>query len=119
MEVKITKLSKEMNVYDRIQFKDTSKAVKIKDVVKSTDDTLDITVAVWGVLNVYANGKEFEVLVLQAKDGTKYTTSSPAFRHTFENFANEIESGDTFNIRVSMAVSTKDPTKTYFTCELK
>lgn len=86
--------SKELSAKERIQIKDRSDAISISSLVDSAGDSFPtIEVDYFTVLSVDFDDEEkenFTTLVIRDKNGSKYTTSSTAFRNSFMNIYEEL-----------------------------
>lgn len=101
----IVSSSRELSVKEKIQFKDLTDTVRL-DTVVSLDSSLVIdidTIVELAIHNENArDDKDYTTIVLVAKDGTRYSTSSESVRNAIEDIMEEASDGglDEYSIKV-------------------
>lgn len=118
-KVEIIETSKELTPKERIAFKDTSDAIKLDSVA---DEPIIIKVVDYAKLSVHNEASEnvdYDVYILIAEDGTKYTTGSSNFFDSFINIFNEMKDSDEdWSIKVYKVDSKNYAGKKFLTCSI-
>ena len=101
----IVSSSRELSVKEKIQFKDLTDTTRL-DTVVTIDKPLTIevdTIVELAIHNENArDDKDYTTIVLVAKDGTRYSTSSESVRKAIEDIMEEASDGglDEYSIKV-------------------
>ena len=101
----IVSSSRELSVKEKIQFKDLTDTTRL-DTVVTIDKPLTIevdTIVELAIHNENArDDKDYTTIVLVAKDGTRYSTSSESVRNAIEDIMEEASDGglDEYSIKV-------------------
>lgn len=119
--VAIESVSKELSAKERIQFKDTTSALKLDEVTQQ--GAVVITPSIYGVLNVH-NEKSDNVeynnyIIIDEESGEKYVTGSSSFWTSFMDIANEMK-GETepWSIKAYRVPSKNYKGKDFITCSI-
>lgn len=97
--------SRELSVKEKIMFKDLTDTVRLDTVVSLEQSlTIDVdTIVELAIHNENArDDKDYETIVIVAKDGTRYSTSSESVRNAIEDIMEEAQDGGLteYNIKV-------------------
>ena len=101
----IVSSSRELSVKEKIQFKDLTDTTRL-DTVVDTDKPITIevdTIVELAIHNENArDDKDYTTIVLVAKDGTRYSTSSESVRNAIEDIMDEASEGglEDYSIKV-------------------
>lgn len=101
----IVSSSRELSVKEKIQFKDLTDTTRL-DTVVDIDKPITIevdTIVELAIHNENArDDKDYTTIVLVAKDGTRYSTSSESVRNAIEDIMDEASEGglEDYSIKV-------------------
>ena len=115
-KTEIIKSSKELTKVERVAIKNLSSAVRL-DMETKDGEHLIISPVYYVILKVSSEDKEYEKIIIEDKNGIKYTTGSETFISRFTDIYDEME-GEDFNIDIFSAESKKYTGKFYITCDL-
>lgn len=119
--VAIESVSKELSAKERIQFKDTTSALKLDEVTQQ--GAIIITPSIYGVLNVH-NEKSDNVeyknyIIIDEENGEKYVTGSNSFWTSFMDIANEMkDETEPWSIKAYRVPSKNYKGKDFITCSI-
>lgn len=124
-KAKVSTVSKELTIEERIKFKDTSDAIGI-DLATQEGDELVLNVDYYGVLDVHnekADGdKDYQQYVFVTMSGNKYVTGSKSLWTAFEDINDELADadyeGDLPPIKIYRKDSKNYKGKQFLTCSL-
>ena len=119
--VAIESVSKELSAKERIQFKDTTSALKLDEVTQQ--GAIIITPSIYGVLNVH-NEKSDNVeyknyIIIDEENGEKYVTGSNSFWTSFMDISNEMkDETEPWSIKAYRVPSKNYKGKDFITCSI-
>ena len=119
--VSIESVNKELTAKERIQFKDTTSALKLDEVTQQ--GAVVIKPSIYGVLNVH-NEKSDNVeyknyIIIDEESGEKYVTGSTSFWISFMLIANEMKGeNEPWSIKVYRVPSKNYKGKDFITCSI-
>lgn len=94
----ITGCNRELTAIEKVKLKDFKDALQLDDVVKD-GESYYVEPVIWADVSVHnehsKNDKDYDKLVIIAKDGQKYVTGSAAFISSFKDIADEMTGDDT------------------------
>lgn len=102
---KIVSSTKELSVKEKIQYKDLTDTIRLDSVV-DIDKPLVINVDAFIELAIHnenaRDDKDYTTIVIVAKDGTRYSTSSESVRNAIEDIMEEAQDGglEEYDIKV-------------------
>lgn len=119
--VSIESVSKELTAKERIQFKDTTSALKLDEVTQK--GAVIITPSIYGVLNVHNeksdNADYNNYIIIDEESGEKYVTGSNSFWTSFMDIANEMKGEEeSWSIKVYRVPSKNYKGKDFITCSI-
>lgn len=105
---------------DRVILKDTSDAIALDEALTDENETLEIAVKDYAVLNVHneaADDKDYSKYIIVSETGEKYTTGSNTFFRSFKDIYTEMQ-GEAFSIKVYKKPSTNYKGKFFLSCSI-
>ena len=110
-----------MTAKERIQFKDTTSALKLDEVTQN--GAVIITPSIYGVLNVHNeksdNADYNNYIIIDEETGEKYVTGSNSFWTSFMDIANEMKGEEeSWSIKVYRVPSKNYKGKDFITCSI-
>lgn len=112
--------SKELSKKEKVQLKDTKDCTKMDERLNS-EGSFEIDVDGFVTLSIHnelARGdKDYEQMIILAKDGNKYITGSKSFMSAFQSIYEEME-GEDITIKVYALPSKNYQGKSFMTCSL-
>ncbi len=88
--------SKELTIREKIKLCEVGDTVSL-DTVVPKDGSFDIDVEMFAVIHVEndkSQSKEYDICVIEAKDGTKYKTGSDSFINSLSELYDILEASD-------------------------
>lgn len=118
--VAIKESSKELTGKQKVMFKDTTDCVKLDTATMEGPVTIEVdSYVVLDVHNEKSDNKDYEVYVVVAKDGTRYSTGSASFFSAFKNIVNEMmDSTEEWALKVYRLPSKNRLGKDFLTCSI-
>lgn len=119
---KVTYISKDIPVKEKIKLKDTSNAISLDTATAESPLVIDPDYyAVVEVHNEKSEDKDYKKYVIVDTDGNKFVTGSEsfitAFREIADDMANEAP-GESYSIQIYRKPSTNYKGKEFITCSL-
>lgn len=118
--VAIKESSKELTSKQKVMFKDTTDCVKLDTATMEGPVTIEVdSYVVLDVHNEKSDNKDYEVYVVVAKDGTRYSTGSESFFSAFKNIIDEMkDSSEEWALKVFRLPSKNRLGKDFLTCSI-
>lgn len=119
--VSIKETSKELSAKERIQFKDTSDAIKLDSATQVEPVIIEVdSYAVLSIHNEKAEDKDYESYIIVDKNGTRYSTGSASFFSSFMNIYSELkdETDIEWKLKVYRLPSKNRQGKDFITCSV-
>lgn len=118
---KISMVSKELTAKERIQFKDTTSAIKLDEATQ--ESSLIITPSYYGILAIHnekSDNVDYEnYIIVDEETGEKYVTGSASFWSSFNDIAEEMkDESESWQIKVYRVPSKNYKGKDFITCSI-
>lgn len=119
----VVRSNRDLTAREKIAYKDGSQAVSLFDVVPTEGDILlDIdTLVLLHVENDNSENKEYDILLIQTKDGEIYSTSSDSFINSVWDIYDELaDMGDDGDVTLrAYKCKSKNNNGYFLSCSLK
>ena len=118
--VEIKDTNKELTAREKIRLKDTSDCIKLDEAtVAGAVVITPVAYAVLAVHNEKSDNKDYEVYVIEDKDGTKYVTGSESFFSSFMDIFSDMSGEDEeWQIKAYRLPSKNYANKEFITCSI-
>ena len=118
-KIELVESSRPLNAKERISIKDTSLATSFD---QATMDGAEIVIipAMWAILAVHTDTKDYEKYIVVDQTGKKFVTGSTSFWSSFISIYDEMkEEPEDWAIRVYRIPSRNYPGKYFITCSVE
>ena len=119
--VKIVETSRELTAKERVQLKDTTEAIKLDEATQECAVIIDVDFyAVLEIHNEKSSNKDYNVFIVQDKNGARYVTGSESFFTSFEDIVDEMSDADCddWSIKAYRMPSKNYSGKEFITCSI-